>query len=195
MSRIGSTIRSANRNAITPPKLIPPFHSTAASGMFPTEQTKETIATMGPINGPTIFDPTGSAAKKKACQNSLGTQAARAPAINRPRAMSIQIIVQSMTKKWLTEVKPLGVRVRARMDPSPPTDISIAACPSMRPNSPRSACCFASTIRCGVMTPRSITVSNATIIKPPANSAATNCHPTSTAKMMPSSMTRLVEAN
>jgi len=29
----------------------------------------------------------------------------------------------------------------------------------------------------------------------PANSAATNCHPIRTAKMIPSSMTRLVEAN
>src|SRR6516162_7906586 len=127
MSRIGSTIKSANRNAITPPKLMPPFHSTAASGTFPTEQTNETIATIGPINGPTIFDPTGSEDKKKACQNSLGTQAARAPAINRPSAMSIQIIAQSMTKKWLIAVKLFGVRLRASRDPSPPTDISIAA--------------------------------------------------------------------
>jgi hypothetical protein len=38
--------------ATTPPKLIPPFHSTAASGMFPTEHTKEIIATKGPIIGP-----------------------------------------------------------------------------------------------------------------------------------------------
>src|ERR1700758_5082342 len=84
MSRIGSTIRSANRNAMTPPKLIPPFHSTAARGTFLIEQTNEMIATTGPMSGPTIFDQTGSADTKKACQNSLGTQAARAPAINRP---------------------------------------------------------------------------------------------------------------
>ena len=45
------------------------------------------------------------------------------------------------------------------------------------------------------MTPRSMTVSSATIINPPANSAATNCHPIKTATMMPRSMTRLVEAN
>src|SRR5215472_15438084 len=51
MSRTGSTIRSAKMNAITPPKLIPPFHSTAASGTFPTEQTKDAIATtIGPQN-------------------------------------------------------------------------------------------------------------------------------------------------
>ncbi len=43
----------------TPPKLMPPFHSTAASGMFPTEQTKATIATSGPTIGPQSFDSTG----------------------------------------------------------------------------------------------------------------------------------------
>ena len=42
-------------NASTPPKLIPPFHSTAASGTFPTEQTKLSIATSGPITGPQNF--------------------------------------------------------------------------------------------------------------------------------------------
>ncbi len=45
-------IRSAKMNAITPPKLIPPFHSTTASGTFPIEQTNEMIATTGPISGP-----------------------------------------------------------------------------------------------------------------------------------------------
>jgi hypothetical protein len=109
--------------------------------------------------------------------------------------MSIQIIAQSITKWWLIAVNPFGDVMRATIAPSPVTDMSIAACPSMRPTSPRSACRFASAIRCCVMTPRSMTVSNATIIKPPANSAATNCHPIRTAKMMPSSMTRLVEAN
>src|ERR1700737_4645630 len=34
MSRIGSTIRSAKMKAMTPPKLMPLFHNTAASGMF-----------------------------------------------------------------------------------------------------------------------------------------------------------------
>ena len=48
-------IRSPKRKAITPPKLIPPFQSTAASGTFPTEQTKLIIATIGPITGPQNF--------------------------------------------------------------------------------------------------------------------------------------------
>ena len=45
---IGSTIRSAKMNAITPAKLIPPDHSTAASGTLPTEQTKLRTAISGP---------------------------------------------------------------------------------------------------------------------------------------------------
>jgi hypothetical protein len=44
-------IRSAKMNASTPPKLIPPFHRTAASGTLPIEQTNEMIATSGPIKG------------------------------------------------------------------------------------------------------------------------------------------------
>ena len=39
-------------NAMTPPKLMPLFHSTAASGTFPTEQTNEMTATSGPTSGP-----------------------------------------------------------------------------------------------------------------------------------------------
>ncbi len=41
-------IRSAKMNAITPPKLIPPFHNTAASGTLPIEQTKLITAMSGP---------------------------------------------------------------------------------------------------------------------------------------------------
>ena len=48
-------IRSAKMNAITPPKLMPPFHSTAASGTFPTEHTNDSTATSGPTSGPQNF--------------------------------------------------------------------------------------------------------------------------------------------
>src|SRR6267378_3169562 len=44
MLRIGRTIRSAKMNEITPPKLMPPFHSTAASGTLPIEHTNDRIA-------------------------------------------------------------------------------------------------------------------------------------------------------
>ena len=77
-------IRSAKMNAITPPKLIPPFHSTAASGTFPIEQTNDSIATSGPISGPQIFASVGWPSRKSPCQNDSGTHAASAPAISRP---------------------------------------------------------------------------------------------------------------
>ena len=48
-------IRSAKTNAITPPKLMPPFQRTAASGTLPTEQTKLKTATSGPMIGPHTF--------------------------------------------------------------------------------------------------------------------------------------------
>ena len=51
---IGSTIRSAKMNAITPAKLMPPLQSTAASGTLPTEQTKLSTAISGPMNAPQI---------------------------------------------------------------------------------------------------------------------------------------------
>src|ERR1700712_5119086 len=55
MLRTGRMIRSAKMNATTPPKLIPPFHSTAASGTLPIEQTKLRMAMIGPTMGPQIF--------------------------------------------------------------------------------------------------------------------------------------------
>ena len=48
-------IKSAKMNEMTPPKLMPPFQSTAASGTLPIEQTKAATATSGPISGPQIL--------------------------------------------------------------------------------------------------------------------------------------------
>ena len=45
--------------AITPPKLMPPFHSTTASGMLPIEHTNEMMATRGPMSGPHTFAASG----------------------------------------------------------------------------------------------------------------------------------------
>src|SRR4029077_4061038 len=44
--------QSSEDDAITPPKLMPPFQRTAARGMFPTEHTNEMTATSGPTIGP-----------------------------------------------------------------------------------------------------------------------------------------------
>src|SRR5258707_15758648 len=97
MLRIGSRIRSENRKATTPRKLIPPPHRTAARGTLPTEQTKEITATIGPINGPTTLDQTGSCDRNRLVQNADGTQAASAPAISRPPTISIHMLAQSIT--------------------------------------------------------------------------------------------------
>ena len=91
-------IRSPKMKAITPPKLIPPFQSTAASGMFPTEQTKLSTATAGPITGPQNLAAVGWCVRKSDCHHESGTQAASAPATTSPIAMSRQIAAQSMTK-------------------------------------------------------------------------------------------------
>src|SRR3974377_1834391 len=117
--------------AMTPPKLMPPFHSTAANGTLPIEQTKDTIATMGPTSGPHSADQPGWSAKKKLCQNLSGTQAAMAPAINRPKTRSRRIANHSMTNTCETEVKPGGEKSRCQNDPFPLMDMSIAACPSI----------------------------------------------------------------
>ena len=90
-------IRSANRNATTPPKPMPPFHNTAASGTLPTEQTNEITATTGPIRGPTTFDYTGSCDRKTIVQKLCGTQAASAPANRSPPTMSSHTLAQSIT--------------------------------------------------------------------------------------------------
>jgi hypothetical protein len=47
-------------------------------------------------------------------------------------AMSIQSEAQSITKKWLMAVRPFADVMRCQIVPSW-MDISIAACPSMRP--------------------------------------------------------------
>ena len=85
-------------NAITPPKLIPPFHSTAASGTLPIEQTNDSTATSGPTSGPHSLASSGWSTRKKPCQKLAGTQAPSAPAISSPPAMSFQTEAQSIAK-------------------------------------------------------------------------------------------------
>ena len=72
--------------------------------------------------------------------------------------------------------------------------MSMAACPSMDPASPRSACSRAASMsRCRTNS-RNATAISTIMIGPPANSARVNCQDSSRAKMMPSSITRLVLA-
>src|SRR5260221_8488144 len=95
MSRMGKMIRSAKMKLTTPPKLIPPRHNTAASGTLPTEQTKLTMATSGPTNGPSIFASVGLLVKKNARQKESGTHAASAPAMSSPSTISTHTEAQS----------------------------------------------------------------------------------------------------
>src|SRR5215467_12888518 len=134
MSRMGKMIRSAKMKLTTPPKLIPPLHKTAASGTLPTEHTKLTRETSGPTSGPSILASVGLVEKKKAFQNELGTQAAKAPAMSSPSTISTHTEAQSITKKLLTAVNPLPLNSREKKEP-PETLISMAACPSILPTS------------------------------------------------------------
>ena len=123
-----------------------------------------------------------------------GTQAASAPAIRKPRTISVHTEAQSITKKWLVAVNPLPLKSLDQIEP-PSTLMSIAACPSIRPASPRSACRLAISTSFGVSVRRKIRPIRMTMMMPPANSAAMKGQPRSTTRMMPSSMTRLVEAS
>src|SRR5713101_2640673 len=138
MSRMGKMIKSAKIKLTTPPKLIPPYQRTAANGTLPTEQTKLTIATNGPTRGPIIFAIVGLLEKKNAFQNESGTQAANAPAMSSPSAISTQTEAQSITNTLLTAVNPLPLNSLEKNEP-PDTLISMAACPSILPISPFSA--------------------------------------------------------
>src|SRR6266516_324895 len=132
MLRMGRTIRSAKMNDATPPKLIPPFQSTAASGTFPIEHTNESAATIGPTSGPQIFASSGCCTKKNDCQKEPGPQAPSAPAISNPPTMSFQTAAQSITKECAIAVNPRGEVTRDSTEP-PVTDMSIVACPSIEP--------------------------------------------------------------
>src|ERR1700761_7656905 len=194
MFRIGAMIRSAKMKATTPPKLIPPFHRTTASGTLPTEQTNDTIAPTGPISGPQILAASGCPAMKNARQNESGTQAAMAPAASSPMTRSRRIAAHSITNTWATAVYPSRDSSRCRNGPSPWTDMSMAAWPSIEPARPRPACWRASRSSFSRRKRRKPTASTTIMTGPPANSATVNCQPISRARITPSSMTRLVEA-
>src|SRR5664280_712492 len=188
-------IRSAKMKLITPPKLIPPFHSTAASGTLPIEQTKVTTATAGPMIGPQTFASSGWPVRNSRCQKLSGIQAPAAPAINRPRTRSRRIAAHPITKLWLTAVNPAGLASRRPKLPSVPTLMSMPACPSIDPASPLAAWSRAAASSRRDRNNRNSSASSRIITGPPTNSARVNCQPISRARIDPSSITRLVEAN
>src|SRR5499425_2630511 len=72
--------------------------------------------------------------------------------------------------------------------------MSIAEWPSIDPASPLSACSRAAAMRRWRTNSRNATAMSTIMMGPPTNSPRVNCHDSSSAKMMPSSMTRLVLA-
>ncbi len=72
-------------NAITPAKLMPPDHSTAASGMFPTEQTKLSTAISGPMSAPQTVCTSGGAPVRNRLLKTLVPSCATKPASTKPR--------------------------------------------------------------------------------------------------------------
>ena len=96
-------MRSAKMNDTTPPKLIPPFHSTAASGTLPIEHTKLSRLTTGPMSGPHTFDSTGWPTKKKCRQNDDRHPRRQGPGHEQPDDdVADATAAHSMTKMWET---------------------------------------------------------------------------------------------
>src|ERR1700716_96315 len=91
--------RSAKMKLITPPKLMPPFQSTAARGTLPTEQTKLSIDMTGPIRGLQNSFSVGLLVRKNACHQLVGTHAASAPAIRKPSPRSTYSAFRSIKKE------------------------------------------------------------------------------------------------
>ena len=108
---------------------------------------------------------------------------------------SRRIAAHSITKTWATAVKPSRDSSRRANEPSPWTDMSIAAWPSIDPASaPVRLLPGLAQRACPAGTAGTRTASTTIMIGPPVNSASVNCQPISSARMTPSSMTRLVEA-
>ena len=95
--------------------------------MFPIEQTKLSIEMTGPMIGPQTLAASGCPVRNRCCQKVFGTQAATAPAISRPRTMSLITAAHSMTKMWLTEVYPSRLASRFQKPPLPEMLMSMAA--------------------------------------------------------------------
>ncbi len=108
--------------------------------------------------------------------------------------MSRNTAAHSITKMWLTDVSALGESSRWAGEPVSSMLMSIAACPSIEPARPRSAWARAALSNWGRRKYRNSTAMTMIMIGPPTNSPRVNCQPISRARMMPSSITRLVEA-
>ena len=99
---IGSTIRSAKMNAITPAKLMPPDQSTAASGMLPIEQTKLSTAMTGPTSTFSIVVARAGRRSMNSDVEDVVAEQADEPASRNPMPISFHSICQSPRKLCAT---------------------------------------------------------------------------------------------
>src|SRR5919108_419996 len=169
-------------NATTPANEIPPPHSTAASGAFPTEQTNESTATSGPT---TTFSISCSAppvsVRKRPLKTSIGRGAVK-PAIRNPPTISFQSIPQSPRKLCATSDQPSSDSTR-----EPPAEGCRWPVSAARARSrPRSS----SRRETNAVIPIHITTISTS---PPTNSASVNCQPRKIQRTIPSSKTRFVD--
>ena len=103
-------------NAITPENEIPPAQSTAASGTFPTEQTNERTATIGPtITFSISLTGSGASVTKRSLKNDIGSSAMN-PAMRKPALISFQSICQSPRKLCATSDQASREVSRSRHD-------------------------------------------------------------------------------
>ena len=189
-------IRSAKMKLTTPPKLIPPFHRTPAKGTLPIEHTKVTTATRGPITGPQSLASEGMAG-----QEQMPPEPIRDPGADRPGEQQADDDVAQHGRPFHDE------DVRHRREPLRLSAAAARSCPRRRcscpwRHGPPSAPARPSVglvpgglqAAAGAGTARNRTATKMIIKGPPTNSAKVNCQPSSRARMIPSSMTRLVEA-
>ena len=87
---------SAKMKATTPPKLMPPFHSAAASGTLPTEQTKLMTATKGPTTTFSRLVQKPWPRTNTSAQTCPGTRTERNPAMTNPIAISFRSMVRPL---------------------------------------------------------------------------------------------------
>ena len=112
-------------NAITPPKPIPPDHSTAASGTFPTEQTNVTIATSGPTITFSISRTAAEACATKTFWKKPAEPRDRAGEQETDADLSFQSMPQSLRKLCATSDHASADPTRARHPP--PCTIALSA--------------------------------------------------------------------
>jgi len=129
-------MRSAKMNDTTPPKLIPPFHSTAANGTFPIEHTKLSHAHDGAESVAPYLGQDRMAGEEEVLPEVHRHPRGQCPATSRPITISRSTDAHSMTKMCEIDVSASFDRNRRQSPPGAWMLMSIAACPSMLPASP-----------------------------------------------------------